>query len=170
MKMAEKKILIESREIEYEGLFDLKDFFLEVDRWLREHGYDRFEKHNYEQVTESGKQVVIELEPWKTLSDYVKAELNIEMEFEDMKDVEVEHDGVTEELQKGHVTINFQARLITDYENKWESGPVLQFFRTIIDKFVHKTQTEEFENECVSDCKALEEEMKSYLNLFRYKS
>ncbi len=168
--MAEKKIVVEEEEMEYEGLFDLKELFHEIDQWIRQHGYDRYEKKNYEQVTEEGKEVFIELEPWKKLSDYAKAELKVEMTFSNLKEVEIEQDDKTETYLKGKAHFVFRARLITDYENKWEGTPLYQFIRTFIDKFVHKTQTDKFEQECAQDCDRLKEEIKAFLNLFRYKA
>jgi hypothetical protein len=168
--MAEKKIVIEKQEMTYKGLLDIKKLFKEIDQWIREHGYDRYERKNEETVTKDGRQIYIELEPWKSISDYAKAELHVEIDIRDIHDVEVEHDGITEELQRGECHFTFQARLITDYENKWEGSPLYQFIRTIIDKFIHKTQTDTFENECADDCNALREEIKAFLNLFRYKA
>ncbi len=168
--MAEKKIVVEEQTLDYKGLFDTKELYAEIDQWIREHGYDRYEKKSNEEVTEDGRKLFIELEPWKKLSDYCKSELNIEITMDEITDVEVEHDGITEELQRGSIHVNVQGRLITDYENKWEGTPLYQFIRTVIDKFIRKTQTEEFENECAQDCDDLREEMKAFLNLFRYKT
>lgn len=168
--MAEKKIVIEKQELKYEGLFDLKKLFYMIDQWIREHGYDRYEKRNDEIVTENGKEVFLELEPWKRLSDYAKAYLKVKMNFKDLQEVEVEHDGIKETLLRGKCHFIFQARIETDYENKWESDPLYQFIRTFVDKFMHKSQTQDFEAENAADCKALREEIKAYLNLYRFQA
>ncbi|MFC1648501.1 hypothetical protein ACFL1B_03500 [Nanoarchaeota archaeon] len=166
----EKKILIEEEELRYEGLMDLRNLYLEIDQYLREHGYDRYEHKNYEYLLPDGKQVFIELRPWKKLSDYCKGEMKIEMTFKNLIEVEIDHDGMKETLLKGHARMVFQARLLTDYEEKWEATPVYHFIRTFVDKFIHKTQTQEFEAETMNDAFKLIDEIKAFLNLHRYKT
>ncbi len=168
--MAEKKVLIERQRMDYEGIFDVKKLFLEIDQWIMEHGYDRMEFKNFEQVTETGREVQIELRPWKKFSDYAKSELRIEIEMKHIRDVEIDNDGVKTKLQRGKIRFTFQANLITDYENKWEGTPMYQFIRTFVDKFIRKTQHQNFEQECTGDCKQLQDELKAFLNLFRYQA
>ena len=167
--MAEKKILIERQELDYEGVFDLKKLYLELDQYMREHGYDRYEHRNYENVTEKGGEVYMELRPWKRFSDYAKGELVIELHFKNLKDIDIEKDGIKQRLLTGRAHFQFQGRMITDYEDKWESTPVYQFMRTFTDKFVRKTQTGAFEKEIKNDIVKIIEELRAFLNLFRYK-
>jgi len=43
--------------------------------------------------------------------------------------------------------VDFQARLRTDYRDKWEGTPLYQFIRTFVDKYIHKTQAASYEKE-----------------------
>ena len=100
--MSEKAILVERQRMDYEGLFDVKKLFLEIDQWFREHGYDRLEYKNFEQVTETGKEIMIDLRPWKKFSDYAKSVIKVEINIKHIRDVEIEQDGMKRTLQKGN--------------------------------------------------------------------
>jgi len=166
--MPEKKIVYQDKFISFEGLFSLKDLFKIIVRWFNEHGYDMFENKNYEEVYEDGKKVIFELIPYKKVSDYYKLEIRIFAVFESLKEVEVELNGIKQRLLKGRANFTFDAILVTDYEGRWESRPTYYFYRTLIDKFIYKSYTDKYENELIKDAKEVQEEIKAYLNMFRY--
>ncbi|MBU1199325.1 MAG: hypothetical protein KKF46_04780 [Nanoarchaeota archaeon] len=166
--MAEKKIIIVDKTMSFEGLFDLKDLFKTIMKWFGEHNYDMWENKNYEEVYEDGKKITCELLPYKKVTDYHKLEIRVFIVCENLKEVEIELKGVKKKLLKGDVNITFDANLMTDYENRWEGRATYFFFRTLIDKFIYKQQTDQYEREVVKDCNELEEEIKAYLNMFRY--
>jgi hypothetical protein len=166
--MAEKKIVYQDKFIAFEGLFNLKDLFRTIARWFNERGYDMFENKNYEEVYESDKKVIFELIPYKKVSDYYKLEIRIFAVFESLREVEVELNGVKQRLLKGRANFTFDAILVTDYEGRWETRPSYYFYRALIDKFIYKSYTERYEAELVRDAKEVQEEIKAYLNMFRY--
>jgi hypothetical protein len=166
--LAEKKIVYQDKFVAFEGLFDLKGLFRVICKWFDERGYDMFENKNYEEVYEEGKKIIFELIPYKKVSDYYKLEIRVFVVFENLKEVELEIKGVKQKLLKGRANFTFDAILVTDYENRWESRPAYYFYRTLIDKFVYKSYTDKYEAELVKDAKEVQEEIKSYLNMFRY--
>lgn len=125
--MSEKRLIIDQLRLNYSGLFNLGDMFRTIDAWFYEKGYDRHEKKNEEQILPSGRFVEIELRPWKKTTDYAKNEIRLRIFVKDMKDVEVEKDGVKLRLQQGDIHMIFDAFLETDYENRWESKPMFYF-------------------------------------------
>jgi len=166
--LAEKKIVYQDKFVSFEGLFNLKDLFRTVVKWFNEHGYDMFENKNYEQVFEDGKKIVFELIPYKKVTDYHKFEIRVFAVFENLREVEIEIGGVKQRLLKGRADFTFDATLVTDYENRWEGRPSYFFFRALIDKFVYKSYTEKYESQLVREAKEIQEEIKAYLNMFRY--
>jgi hypothetical protein len=166
--MVEIRTLIDGKQLSYEGLFNIKELYKMIDSWFQEHGYEKNEVKNYENISESEKQVLIEVMPWKKMSDYAKSEVRIYAVFYEMTEVEVEKSGHKTRMNRGRIDFSFDAYLTTDYENKWENQPLFYFMRTIIDKWVYKVYTEKFESEVVKDCIEVEDQIKSFLNLNKF--
>ena len=70
--MSEKKLVVDQLKLTFEGIFDLNGLYRTIDSWFYEKSYDKLEKRNYEQVLPSGKDIEIELLPWKKTTDYFK--------------------------------------------------------------------------------------------------
>lgn len=166
--MAEKKIVFKNKQLSFYGLFDMKGLFKTVNRWFAERGYTMYENKNFEDVYESDKKIVFELIPYKKVTDYHKFQIRVFASCESLKEADVELKGVKYKLLKGNIFMTLDGTLITDYENRWEGEARFFFFRTLIDKFIFKSHTREYESELVRDATELEEEIKSYLNMFRY--
>jgi len=166
--MAERKIVFQDKTLNFKGMFDLKGLFRTINTFLAEHRYEPFENKNYQEVYEDGKKVVFELLPYRKITDYYRLEIRVWAVFERLKDVEVEIKGVKQKLLKGDANFTFDATLITDYENRWEGRGVYFFFRSLIDKFIYKGYTDQYETAVTKDVRDLMEEIRAYLNMFRY--
>ena len=166
--MSEIKTVVDEEEIQYEGLFDLKGLYRMVDKWFADRGFDKTELKNYEEVYEDGRQVTLEMIPYKKITDYVKMEVRIRGYFTQLQDVQVEKNGVVLNLVKGKASLLFDAYMTTDYENTWETRAVFHFFRTLFDKFIYKQYTEASEGTIAQHCRDVMYETKSFLNMFRY--
>ena len=68
--MAEIRTLIDGKSLSYEGVFNIKELYKIIDTWFRDRGYDKQEIKNWEDVSESEKQIVLEIIPYKKVSDY----------------------------------------------------------------------------------------------------
>lgn len=165
--MAERETLIDNYRIHYEGLFSVIDLYTLIDEYFEEKGYDKREKKNIERVTKSGKFIEIELEPWKKTTDYAQSSIRVRLQMKEVKEVEIEKDGVKVKLNKGDVSITMSAFLTTDYEHKWESKPMFFFLRTIFEKFVFGSYTAQYKAEIMNDFNLLTSQIKSFLNLYK---
>ncbi len=166
--MSERKLVIDQMKLTYEGIFDLNGLYRTIDSWFYEKGYDKWEFKNYEHVFPTGKQVEIELLPWKKTTDYFKNTIRIRLKAVNVKDVELEKEGVMLRLNHGKVMLIFDAYLESDYENMWEKKPMFFFIRTIFDKFIFKSYFSKFEKWLVNDVYDLHGRIQKYLNLYRY--
>lgn len=166
--MSEIKYLIDGKQVQYEGLFDLPGLFKIIDDFFRERGYDRMETRNFEEVYETGRQVTIELLPYKKINDYLKIEIRIYAFFKNLKEKVVEIDGVKRKLFHGRAEFWFDANLYSDFEHRWENRVALYFLRTITDKFIKRSQTHLQEELVIKDCWDVIDLTKSYLNMHRY--
>ncbi len=166
--MVQRNILIDGKELKYEGIMDARKLCAVIYHWFKERHYNLVEKLNFEQTFEEGKQMEVRLMPFKRYDDYTKSEIKVAMNFTQLKEVEVDLNGVKRKLWKGKVSIKFTATLITDAHNRWNEKPFLFFFRVLMDKFFLKNQISRAEGECQSDCESLIDEVKSFLNLYRW--
>ncbi|MBW3015626.1 hypothetical protein KY330_04350 [Candidatus Woesearchaeota archaeon] len=166
--MSEKKLVVDQLTFSYSGLFDIHELYSLIDSFLKEKGYDKYEKKNISQVTPSGKHMELELRPWKMISDYVKLWMKITVFMTNVKDVEIEKEGVKVKLNQGNIQIVFDGYIETDYENRWANNMIFVFFRTLVDKYVIKSYLRSFEGEVTEDIHQLFTEVKSFLNLYRY--
>jgi len=167
--MVERKVLVDEEEMDYEGLFNLLELYSIIDDYLKQKGYDKFEPLNEEQVMPSGKEIHIVMTPKKWHSDYVRKFLKIDMLFNSIKEVETEIDGVKVKLNQGKVKILYSCFLETDWEGRWEQKPIYFFLRTLMEKYVYRKQTRDFEMETISDLRELKDKMGAFLNLYRFR-
>ena len=166
--MAERRIVVDTLRLNYQGLFNLNELYLVIDKWFRERGYDKYERNNYEQVFKDGRQIELELEPWKKTSDYAKCAIKMNMLFSNVKDVVVKRDGFNVKMNQGKILITFMGYLETDYENKWESKAFMFFLRTIFDMYIYKIQTNKFEAYVADETSHLYNTIKAYLNMQKF--
>ncbi|MBN2567301.1 hypothetical protein JXB02_04415 [Candidatus Woesearchaeota archaeon] len=166
--MVERKILIDQARLQYEGLLDVNEFYKMTDFWFREKGYDKWEWKNYEHVYKSGKQVELEITPWKKVTDYLKIVMRVQFLMKNIKDVVVTKDGVKVKLQQGSVLAVFTTYMESDYEHRWEAQPIFYFLHQLFDHYVFKINTERYEAQAVKETNEIRDLMKSYLNLFRF--
>lgn len=166
--MSEKKLVIDQMKLTYEGLFDMTGLFRMIDSWFYEKGYDRWELKNYEQVMPTGKDIEIELLPWKKTTDYFKNTIRIRIRATNLKEVEIEKEGAKIKINQGKLMIIMDGYLETDYENKWEAKPILYFIRAIFDKYIFKSYFQKFEKWLVNDVYDIHSRIQKYLNIYRY--
>jgi hypothetical protein len=166
--MAERRLVVDHMKLNYEGLFNVHELYMLIDRWLREKGFDKRELKNQEHVKPDGKYVELELAPWKKITDYARHVIKISIRMNRLKEVVVEHDGRHYKMMNGAVTMSFDGYLDTDYEDRWEQKPFYFFLRTLFDKWIYRTYSTEYEELLVENVTQLQQTIKSFLNLYRY--
>jgi len=167
--MAEKEIIVEELKLDYSGLFKAHDLYNVMNKWFTKRGYIKRELKSIESVKENGKYVEIEWMPWKKYTDYAKSEIKMRIIISNMTDVEVKKEKSTIKMNKGDIRILFYGYLTTDYENRWEQKPMLMFMRTLYNKFIHAGYTEKWKRNIEQDITDLNDTIKSFLNLQRYR-
>ncbi|MFH1917320.1 MAG: hypothetical protein ABIJ21_08725 [Nanoarchaeota archaeon] len=167
--MGECNILVMGRTIEYDGLFDLGGFIKVLDLWFKDRNYNKRETKNFEEVYEDSRQVTIEMFPYKKISDNIRFEIRLFMIFSKLKDTTVEKEGKKIKILNGHAMVSIDGYMITDYEDKWDKTPFYYFMRTIFDRYIHRDYISQAKKAFMQDVAEIEDEMKSYLNMFRYK-
>lgn len=163
--MTEREIIVDKERVDYEGPFEMVDFYKLFEAFAVDKGYDRRELKHSEAATKEGKFIEVELEPWKLLTDYAKSIIHVRVQMANVKDIVV--DG--KKLQTGKVSAVFDGILETDYESRWEGKPILLFLRTVYDKFIYKPLTGGFDKMIRTDTMHLKEVVKAFLNMYHFR-
>ena len=163
--MSEKKLIIDQMKFTHEGVFDLRELYRLIASFFYEQGWDWKEIMNSEQVLPSGRHIRIELEPWKSITDYFKMILRIRIHGSDIKQIMVEKDGVKVPLLEGKLMIIFDGYVLSDRAGKWENHPTLWFIRLIFDKYIFKGHYVKAEQWMVSAAEDLYIRIRKLLNV-----
>lgn len=165
--MAEKNLLIDGLELHYEGLFDVNELLKAIDRYCADRGYSKSEKRRTQKVTASGRELSMEMRPTKVKTEYQTFRIKIRLHITNITDVEVLRGKAKTKLNKGDVTMIFDAWSITDYKGRWENKPVYYAFRKMIDKFVYNF-LDKMTGEVVGDTHYIYKNVKAFLELHKY--
>jgi len=160
--MSEKDTLHKAR-IKQRGLFDFKDIYEFLYDYLMDENYDIFERKYVEKVKGQSKDVEIQWEVFKEVSDYFQFVITLDWVILGMKSIEVERDGKKIMMDTGMIEIRFKADLVKDYESRWENHPFWLFLRGIYDKYIIRTRIEEYEEKLLGEIFELMKQTKSLL-------
>ncbi len=162
--MVQKSNVFKSK-IKQTGYWNYTDLYNFCFDWLKDNNYHVKEKAYTEKLSSFGKEIIIEWDAMKKVTDYYKNTISIKWHILGMKDAEVERDGKKESTNKGEVAIEIKADLVTDYENKWESRVFWKFLRGIYDKYIVRTTTEEYEDRLEDDATEFADQTKAFLEI-----
>jgi len=162
--MSVEKSLVK-QEIKKTGFWKFSDLYTFCFDAFRDEGYKLIEKKYTEKIKTEGKEIIIEWECKKKISDYFRYVVKLDWHILGMKDAEVERDGKRESTNKGEVKIKFDAILERDYEDNWDKKPFWKFMRGIYDKYVIRTTIDEYEKELFKDAMSIIKDVKSFLEL-----
>lgn len=164
-KMAEKEKVFSSK-LKHEGIFSFKDFYQFCYDWLDEEtGLGLSETKYVEKLKGDEKEVEVEWEGSKKLTDYFKFEAKVEMTIKHLKNVEVNQGGAKVKTNQGEIEVKISGTLIRDYEGKFEVSAFYKFLRSIYEKWVIPSRIEEFEDKIISNCDDFLSQAKAYLDL-----
>jgi len=166
--MTERNLVVDQLKFSYEGLFDLAELYRLIDSWFYEKGWDKYEHINQEQITPSGRQIRLILEPWKNITDYFKIIIKIKAHFIDIKDVEVEKEDQRIKINQGEIKIIFDGYVLSDRRGLWSSKPLWWFLSIIFNKYIFKEHYNKAERWLLSDLDDLYQKIKSFLNVYKY--
>lgn len=162
--MSEKDIVFDGK-VKQKGIFDYKEMYIFAYSWLTDKGYSLVEKNYTEKVNPDGKEVEIEWDASRRISDYFKFILKVNWRILGMTDVEVEKNGAKVKINKGYLEIKVKAVLEKDYEHRWENSPFLKFMRGLYDRYIIKGRIEGYEGKIYGDADEFLAQIKSFLAL-----
>ena len=166
--MVEKQLFIDALELNYKGLFSVKDLFKTIDKLTAERGYKKSEKIRQELVKKEGKFLTIELRPTKVMTEYYSLMVKMRITIDNLKEVDVIIDNKKKKMQSGDINIIFDAWTTTDYEKRWGQKAWTWLLRGFFEKIFFRVHTNKHHGVLVDDTHFIYNNVKSHLNLHRF--
>lgn len=166
--MAEKTLVLDGLELNYQGLFDLNKLLRTIDELLAERGYKKTEKIREELVKPTGKFFSIELRPGKAMTEYYSLMIKMRITISNLQDAEVIIDNVKRTMHRGDINILFDAWTTTDYEFRWEQKAWAWLLRGFFEKIFFRVHKDKYFNVLVDDTHHIYNNVKAHLNLHRF--
>ena len=163
--MTEKNQVFSSK-VKYDGIFSFSGFYKFCYDYLTgEFGFGVAESKYAEKITGDAKEIQIEWEGEKKVTDYFKYIIKVDFKILGLKNVEIQKEGKKIQTNKGSVEISMKGILVSDYEGKFDTSPTLRFFRSVYEKWIIPSTIEQIENKLISHCDGFLGEAKAYLDL-----
>ncbi len=162
--MSEKDKIIEQK-VKRSGVFDFKEVYQFVYRWLNEEDYTVEERKYIEEVTGDAKKVEIQWIATKKVSDYFKNEMKLGWRIIGMTSVEVEQDGKKVKMNKGNFELKITGNLVKDWGSTWEKSPFMKFLRGTYDRYIIEGRIKHYEIKLYTDVDDLTEQLKAFLTV-----
>ena len=157
-----EKDKITETKVKYNGLFEFKELYQFVYRWLNDEDYWVEEKKYIEEVAGDTKKVEITWEAGKKVSDYFRYHLKLDWRIIGLTSVEVERNGKKVKINKGNCEIKISATLQKDWGSQWDKTPTMKFLRGVYDKFVIIERVKQYEGKLDGDLNSLAEQIKAF--------
>lgn len=158
--MAEKDKIFKGK-LKQSGVFNFKDFYEFLYDYLSDENYDIFEERYVEKLKGDSKDLEIRWTATKEVSDYFRFEISAYWVILGLKKLKVKKEGDELIMDSGTIEIKFDAVLVKDWENRWESHPAWKFLRGLYDRYIIKSRVNDYEyklfteiNEIISQAKA----------------
>ncbi len=155
-----------SSEIKHDGFFSFKDFYKFCYDWLTEEfGLSLTEKKYAEKLKGDSKEIEVEWEGTKKVTDYFKWEVSVKFRVLDLKDVELVEGKTKIRTNKGSIKVKVSGTLIRDWQGQFEKSSFRKFLRSIYDKWVIPSRVEEMEDKLADKCDDFLNQAKAWLDL-----
>lgn len=168
MKRDEIQHVLLGQQINYEGIFSVRELFKLIDTFFRKKGYEKAVDNDTEKIHPNGKTINLKLRPFKEEKGGAKREVVIFLKISELIDLHKEIDGVKVTLNKGKVNVTIDALFFPNVRGKWEARAEYMFIRTIFDKLLFKSATKDYEGMVKADAIELKNELHSFLNLNKF--
>lgn len=164
--MAEKDTIFDSK-IKYTGFFNFSDFYDFCHKWLTEETNlgNLKEKKYSEKLKGDEKEIEVDWEGSKKLTDYFKMDMKIEFKVKRLKKVEVNQNGAKTSTNQGEIEIKVKGILVKDYQGKFEMNSFQKFLRSIYEKWVIPSRIDEYEGRIAGESDEFLSQAKAWLDL-----
>jgi len=169
--MVEKKLVVERMNVDYKGIFSVRDLIKELTKIAKELGYTRTAKEDVqERTTVDARNAWIELRFQKAKYDYMNFLIKVVIKLDNMRDIKTTIDGQKVKMDQGEVHVQFMSFIISDMVGRWTVGkPTYYFWKGLYEKFINIKEKLMYDAELANDTKTIQKNLRAHLNLYKYK-
>ncbi|MBU0957781.1 MAG: hypothetical protein KKF56_03135 [Nanoarchaeota archaeon] len=162
--MPEKDTLYQTK-VKHSGIFDFPELYKFCFEWFNDEGYDILEKKYSEKIKGDLKEIEVDWECFRKVSDYFKFLIKVRFYIPNMADVEAQKNGQKVSANKGSLDVKLTAVMIKDYEKRWEGNAFLKFLRGVYDRYIIRGRIEQYEAKIIGEITDLIAEIKAFLSI-----
>jgi len=167
--MTELYSVVVAEQLNYDGLFSMKEVFRIIDKYYRTKGFDKKIIFDEEYNTEKGKYIHVKAEYYKKTDSYVRLQTRLWIYANDLIEVEKEVEGVKVKTNQGKLSITFDGFIQTDYFELFDdTKPIYFLFRVIYEQYLAKGRIMYWDNVVKHVINELRSEVAGYLNLRKF--
>ncbi|GEM_PF-704737 len=159
--------------IKYSGVLDMLELLRFIKNWFGKRYYDVAEKEHSELVKSAGKEITIEFEADRKITEYVRFKINVRIYILRLIDVLIDTPEGKEKKQQGEVEIGVKSWMVKNYKGtfkKKEKSKIQEFFRQVYERFIGKTHLDNLKKKLETETLMLIDEIKTSLNIFKRSS
>lgn len=168
--MSEKKQVLYDLRTTYKGPFVVEDFYIEVENWIKEKGYEKEPKKKMEHVTKNGKKIEWIIEAHNHLDDLHHGVIVLRVLLDNVKEIVIKKDKKKIRINNGDVFINIDGFIQSHIHGSfYQVKPMYYIIRALIDKYIYNFWSDKYDGIVNSDGRDLFKRITSFFNLQKYK-
>ena len=168
--MVEKKqVLYDLRNL-YSGPLVIEDFYAEVDKWIREKGFEKEHKKKLEHITKNGKRVEWMIEIHSHLDDLHHGVIVLRALLDNVKDIVIKREGRKIRINNADVHINIDGFIQSHVHGSfYQVKPVYYFVRAMVDRYIYNFWSDKHDGAINSQGRDLFKRITSFFSLQKYR-
>lgn len=159
--MSEQDYVVQKTTLSYTGSLNVKELYFLIKNWLNDRGFYIIEKEHHGKAGETTS-LKTKWQAEKKVEDYTKYVMKVKIKVSNLKETN------KAKYHSGDYQVEVESYLEKDYEDRFESKPMLKFFRALYDKFIEKSRFSKYEEDLRQLTTALLNELKSFFNLAKF--
>ena len=160
--MLDKEVFVTPKKgliIKQSSVFNFDDLYKETHNWFLSSEYKFQEKTHSQKMTDLGKEIIIEWEAEREVTDYIKFHLVIKFTLRNVNKV-------SKTLERGNMQIDIIANLVLDYKEKWQSRPLNNLLFKFYNNHIIKKTIKHYKEKLYNEVLEFQDLVKEQLSLF----
>jgi hypothetical protein len=159
--MVEKQFVGKNFKITYQGAFSIHEFYDTISKWANDNKYHLEIKDQHEHNHPEGKELLYSVEIYRHIDVQTIAMVRLHARFKEVRDVSIATGSHKHLVQNGKAHIEVDGLVERHKLHAWENKPYIFFFRSWMDRFVHKNLFEQNFGEVSSATRSFYEAVRS---------
>lgn len=161
--MSERDYIEDTITVQHSGVFDFNGLYRLLRKWFKQCKYHFTEPAYKDLREEGGRNVKLKWIAKRKITDYARYVIETEISLRNLEEVMVKK----RKMAKASLSVSLLAYIDKDYEETWYRKSFYKFMREVYDKFAQGQQYDLMEKDLKRDLRAIADEIKTYLNLFK---